>query len=261
VEVPGYETITASSSVPILPDFELQPYDTITYKYMFPGDLNDWEVMPFSMNLHNNDEQYFRVWFDGYMVVYRYYLTQESIENLREEGLPEDILAVLDTMVGQYYDNAYFFSNYFSGLADQYSSWYKYYTKAQKEVIKERVEEHDPEHFYATSTLSNCEWLANISSYTYSIIGKKGNNPVADIFLGDYNLFWDMQNGSTWPREYWLSVETCSPEFFDYYKTYALQVSQRMNSYADVVEVYTNVENGLGIFAGYNHQRVYLFEF
>jgi hypothetical protein len=259
VEVPGYETITASSSVPAKPECDIEPFDTTFSKYMFLGDLCDYIVMPLSVNLNSTEASYYLMGFEGYHPEYRYFYTEESISNLREDGLPEDILAVFDSLVGLYFDSQYFVYDYLLPFKDEYGT--KYYSKAVKEVLSERVEEYDPDRFFAICIWSACVWLDNISAYSYAIIGENTNYTDADIYLGDQDLSRYVLSETKQDLEYWLKVRTCSPEFYNYYKSYVIQVSQRYNSYADAIEVDTNIENGYGIFAGYNQQKIHFLDY
>ena len=260
-DVPGYDVVTATSSVPSMPEVELQPFDTVSYLYLFSGSLSDMEVMPISFNFNNTEEQYFRLCFESYWIKYRYYITQEAIDYMRKKDVPEDIIAVFEGLIGQYFTSSNFALSYILEFYDEYGqSCYNYYSIIKKKVIGEKIQEYDADSFNAVETLSNCDWLENISYYTFSVIGIGGNMPTADIYLSDSGLFLRLQEGYTSKFEYWLNVETCSPEYYKYYKTYVLQVSQRGNSYADAVEVYSNIENGLGIFAGYNVQKVYILQ-
>ncbi len=263
VEVPGFETITASSSVPGKPECKLEPFDTVFSKYMFPNDLIDYEVLPLTVDINNPDKLYYLFGFEGYPPVYRYYISPEAIANMREDGIPGDILDVLDNLYGQYYGSRYFIQEYVRQFSDEYTtgelSTYEYII--MNDVIKERIEEYNPARYYAIPIFSDCEWLSNISSDTYAIVGENKNKQSAGVFLGDQNLPWDMQNKSKRGREYWLKIETCSSDFYQYYKTYSLQVSQRLNPYAEAIEVYSNITNGLGIFAGYNQQRIHVLDY
>jgi hypothetical protein len=56
----------------------------------------------------------------------------------------------------------------------------------------------------------------------------------------------------------YLDVLTCSPDFYQYFRTYIINASERVNPFAEPIEVYSNIENGLGIFAGYSMQRILL---
>ena len=262
IEVPGFEMITATSSVPRKPQCEIELFDTIWTKYMFPNQLLDYEVMPFTINLGNTNEQYYKFGFYGYRLEYKYYITLAAIGNMREKGIPEDILGELNDMLGQYYDYDWFISDCVYHFSDKYN-WEEidnFVQIVRDEILKER-KDYDPDRLFRSSTFSNCDWLGNVSSCASEIIGENNNRNTAEIFFGDSNLAWAMQAGYTCDNEYWLRVETCSPEFYKYYKTYVLQVTQRMNPYAETIKVYSNITNGLGIFAGYNLQMIHFFDY
>lgn len=263
VELPGFRTITATSSVPGKPECEVLPFGTVWSKYMFPNDLLDYDVLPVSVSMGNAGEEFYRFQFKKYNPEFRYLVSPEAIESMRKKSIPEDILAVLDDLYGQYYDNPYFVVQYTRQFANKYSpaELSTFEQIVIREVIKERVEEYDTERFSLLPVFSDCSWIVNIASYTNAVIGENKNEQDAGLFLGDWNLSWAMQNGKKEDKEYWLYIETCSPEFYRYYKTYILQVSQRMNPYAETIKVYSNITNGVGIFAGYNRQMIHFFDY
>ncbi|VAW12841.1 hypothetical protein MNBD_BACTEROID01-170 [hydrothermal vent metagenome] len=58
--------------------------------------------------------------------------------------------------------------------------------------------------------------------------------------------------------ESWLEYLDISEEFYKFQKDYMLQLSNRGNINASPVLVYNNIENGVGIFAGYRRQLFHL---
>ena len=61
--------------------------------------------------------------------------------------------------------------------------------------------------------------------------------------------------------EFWLEIIRGDTDYIEYYRTYILQVSQRINPYSEPVMVYSNINNATGIFAGYNRQMIHLFNY
>lgn len=261
VDVPGYEIITASSSIPVKPDCYIENFDTTFIQYFFSGGLVDYSVMPLSVNLNNTKAAYFIMDFEGYQIDYGYFITDESISNLRDNGYPEELLAVLDSLVGSYFSNYRFVVDYLEPYKEEYSSYIDYKWDAIDEIIYGKIEEeYDPDHFYSISTFSASAWLENISTYDLAILGENSDYTHADIYIGDQNLYSHFYSEKPLYTEYWLRIRTCSREFYEYYESYATQVSQRYSSYSDVVVLDSNIENGYGIFAGYNQQRIHFFD-
>jgi len=59
----------------------------------------------------------------------------------------------------------------------------------------------------------------------------------------------------------YLEIYHCSSNFFDYMKTSITQISYRINPFTEPVKVYSNIENGAGIFAGYSKKIFQVKEF
>ncbi len=59
-------------------------------------------------------------------------------------------------------------------------------------------------------------------------------------------------------NEYWLEFLDLSNEYYLFQKDYLLQLSNRGNLNAPPILVYSNIENGTGIFAGYQKQLIRL---
>jgi len=57
-------------------------------------------------------------------------------------------------------------------------------------------------------------------------------------------------------KKFTLRLKSLSKEAYYYYKTAELQISGEYNPFAEPARVYTNLTNGLGIFAGYNESKV-----
>ncbi len=90
----------------------------------------------------------------------------------------------------------------------------------------------------------------------YSII-----NELTDyMFWVSEELYYPIGLGASgelvYDTELYLDVISCSPEFYKYFRTYIINASERINPFVEPVEVYSNIENGLGIFAGYTINRV-----
>lgn len=90
--------------------------------------------------------------------------------------------------------------------------------------------------------------------------------PLQRIFLPDKNF-----NGQTYPTRFALSdsdvysldfeefkahlfVKSVSKEMYDYYKSLAKYELSQSNLFAEPEQIFSNIKNGLGIFAGYSQQ-------
>jgi len=63
-------------------------------------------------------------------------------------------------------------------------------------------------------------------------------------------------NTSVESKKFTLNLKSLSKEAYYYYKTADMQISSENNPFSEPARVYTNITNGLGIFAGYNVSKV-----
>ena len=70
-----------------------------------------------------------------------------------------------------------------------------------------------------------------------------------------------MEQNHSRDEEFWLEAIQASKDYIEYYRTYILQVSQRINPFSEPVIVHSNIKNATGIFAGYNRQMILLFTY
>lgn len=70
------------------------------------------------------------------------------------------------------------------------------------------------------------------------------------------------KNGNKrYTEEYWLEVVGMSEDYYKYQKSYINQVTNLSNPFSSTIEVYSNIENGVGIFAGYNRQMIHFYDY
>lgn len=263
VEIPGKPVVTASSSAPEKPQCVDLAIGENWSKYMFQADLMDYDVLPVSLHIKNEDQRFWVFDMKMYRPEFQYYISEFSIQNMRKKKVPDDILARLEGLVGQYFDSQYKITESIRDFNKKYNSveMSEFEHIILDEVVEKKKEQYNPERFFPISIFSNSNWLSNISSHSYLIAGENEKNNEASLFLGDPNLAWQMQHGNGQNNEYWLNARTCSVEYYQYLRTYILQVSQRMNPYVEPIEVYSNIKNGIGIFAGYSEQSIHLFDY
>ncbi len=78
-----------------------------------------------------------------------------------------------------------------------------------------------------------------------------------DLFNGkEYKLFFkayrDFYDSNESTSVYYVKFSTISKEYYLYYISYAKHVNAQDEFFMEPVQVYTNIENGFGIFAGYS---------
>ncbi len=96
-------------------------------------------------------------------------------------------------------------------------------------------------------------------------VGENDENPVIDIASDQYYIFSDdLFNGQTFDffipfhdwsyysfKTYVIALYSVDRNMYLYYRSKALYDNRRENPFAEPVQVYTNIENGFGVFGAY----------
>ena len=263
VNAPAFERVTAYSSIPPLASFEVADFQVIWTKYMYPNDLMDYDVFPLEVLLPEPADGYslFRaLLFSPDYGYKRYLLSSRSLEELGNEGIPAKGLERLSKLIDEWHYSPEVFTDCLEGLGDHLEINF-YYNLIRDKLQQKTVARREYRAFAPLFCFSGDDWLANISYDNKIVLGINNYNTSAKLLYGDTNLFENMKRGNTQGKEYWLEVGNCSLDYYKYYRTYILQLSQRINPYSEPVVAYSNIQNGLGIFAGYQRQMIHLFNY
>ena len=259
LNVPGYETVSAGNAIPAGIEVSDVDYQDRPTTYFFSNTLETVDVAPLSLKLRSNGETFVRFRFYTFSAGYGYIsclFPSDSIEPLRSKGVPECALTKLEELTDVRYpylelkkltDDIANTCDYFL-LFDNYV-----YKKSQKDTSRVRV----PGNFEIDQIFSNTNWAHNVSIDFRTVLGTFNTAANADLFV-DY---MPAMNGYGGTREYWLEVTGMSEDYYKYQETYIRQAFQAANPYTEVVEVHSNITNGVGIFAGFNHQMVHLYDY
>lgn len=261
IDVPEYETITAQSSIPVSATASLGNLEINWSKYMYPNDLIDYDVFPLTIFWNEPVAKGYLLFrghiFDPAFGYKRYRLPALSLENLKNRGIPEKGIERLAALTDEWQANIQVFFNCVDGLGDIVEQ-VNYYNLIDEELQEMKVSTRELEAFLPAGCFSNDSWLSNISYNTYTVLGKSEFVEEASLFYCEPNLRYAMEKGNKQGKEYWLEVTQGDDNFYEYYRTYILQISQRVNPYSEPVSVYSNIKNGVGVFAGYHRQMIHL---
>lgn len=265
VNIPGHSEISAESTVPdfvkaSVPDFEIK-----WVKYLYPNNLMDYDVFPlqvdFGETVHNARFLFRSYYFDPNVGYKRYMLTTQSLEKLKLAGLPENVYRESIKLVDQWLVNLWTFTHILYDFVDEYNLRAKLVHLLHQELKQKTVSEREYEAFGRSVCFGNDFWLNNVSYDVMTTIGEAENVTQAKLLYANANLKYSMEHNNSLNQEFWLEALQASKDYIEYYRTYILQVSQRINPYSEPVMVHTNIKNATGIFAGYNRQMVFLFTY
>ena len=261
VRDPKGETITATSSIPVKPgvsDIIASTQQTIYYSN---ANLGDYSVMQWSFRITANNQPNF-VCFSlttfntkyGYL---RYMVTKETISALREKKFPEDYLSELGKLIGVSM-SSYDYWGIIRKIAEKYEPPYNVDITSKLKEIKVTTRYDDA--FLSGYLFSNSLGLNNVSRDIWNVLGEYNGEKEVSLFVSDVPVL-NKGSQTNFKEEYWLEVNGMSEDYYKYLKTYIKQVETKGNPFASVIEVHSNITNGVGIFAGYNRQMIHFHDY
>ncbi len=265
VNIPGHMEITAESKVPGFVEVTVPDFEVKWVKYLYSNNLMDYDVFPLQVNFGETVQEaryLFRAYYfdprEGYK---RYLLTMDSLEKLKKAGLPENAYRESVKLVDQWLVSQWTFEHILRDFVDEFNLKARLAHLIQQELKQKTVSTREYEAFGRSVCFGNDFWLNNVSYDVMTTIGEAENVTHAKLLYANANLKYSMEHNSSRDEEFWLEAIQASKDYVDYYRTYILQVSQRINPYSEPVMVHSNINNGTGIFAGFNRQMILLFTY
>lgn len=260
------KTIRAKSTIPSAVDVSSLVFTNQHTIYYSSPNLMDYDVAPLDVELSPGEAVSFvrcRFYWFNTADITSYVVTDQTIATLRAKQFPEDFLAELSTLTGQYIapydlqDEIRYNIMWKYGLID-----YEQYTDTVFPAI-EKVETGLRDDAYTNDLIfSTSSWLGNVSRDKFNVLGELDKPESATLFVSYYPAMNQQSYGfKPYQIEYWLEVVTMSKDYYNYQKSYINQVVNISNPFASPIEVYTNIENGVGIFAGYSRQMIHFYDF
>lgn len=257
--------LMAKSSIPQVPVLsEINP-GTQKAIYFSNANLSDYEVFPLGFKISGSNNQNF-VRFrlrtfnteQGYL---RFSVTANMISTLRNENLSEDFLNDLGKLVGVSLGRY----NYYEVIQVVFRKYNIQFTNDLSNIVLRTIKEtkvnyRNEDSFRTGIIFSNNAWSSNVSRDIFNVLGEYTGTVDANLFM-DYLPVWNKWDRTDYKEEYWLEVVGMSEDYYKYQKSYIKQVVNQSNPFASVIEVYSNIENGVGIFAGYNRQMIHLHDY
>lgn len=71
-----------------------------------------------------------------------------------------------------------------------------------------------------------------------------------------FEPIFEYTHAASTPKEIIIELRTVSKEYYDYYSSIYRQSSQESTPFSDATIIYSNITNGLGVFAGFSKDRV-----
>lgn len=254
------DTITSQSSIPVKPiisDIKPSTQNTVYYSN---ANLSDYFVLPLDFKITGNDQANFvrfRLFtFNTDWGYKRYLVTKETISALREKKLSESFISELEKLIGVSM-SSYDYWTTIREIGEKYGLPYNGGISIAISNLKElKVTTRYDDSFLADLIFSNSVGLINVSKDKWNVLGEYRGLKEVSLFVSYYPVM-NKNDQTNYKEEYWLEVTGMSEDYYKYLKTYIKQVENKSNPFASVIEVHSNILNGVGIFAGYNRQMIH----
>lgn len=256
------EKITAKSSIPVEPVIsEINPSTQKTI-YFSNANLSDYPVLPLnfkiSADVQTNFVRFKLYTFNTKWGYTRYMVTKAIISELREEKYPEDFISELEKLIGVSM-NLEQSRSLVREIGEKYGLAFNGVIGIGMAIskLKEiKVTTRYDDAFQSGLLFSNNAWSNNVSKDIFNVLGEFSGTIETNLFVS-YIPVLNKNTQTDYKEEYWLQVVSMSEDYYKYQKSFIKQVVNQSNPFASVIEVYSNIQNGVGIFAGYNRQMIH----
>lgn len=258
VRAEGSKIITAKSYIPVTPAISSIDAGTQNTIYFSNPNLSDYPVLPWNFTISGSENPNFvrfRVKsFNTNLGYKRYMVTKETISELREKKFPEDFLSELGQLIGVSMSSYQYWPK-IREIAKKYEPPYNGIdiTPMLKEI---KVTTRYDDAFLTNYLFSNSLGFNNVSKDIFNVMGEYQGLKEVSLFVS-YIPVLNKNDRTDYKEEYWLEVVGMSEDYYHYQKSYIKQVVNLNNPFSSVIEVHSNIQNGVGIFAGYNRQMVH----
>lgn len=198
-------------------------------------------------------------------------ITETSIQQYTQTYIPDSLILSLDEIKFYEFNSINEFSDSISGL----SAWNYYsYIRYRDTLLAYASKTLDTINRIRVDNLelySNDLNFKNLSVDASIVLGSTENindeSYKLDLYLDNYVLY-DWENSgfsfdsiSYRMRNYEIYVElrTISEGMYNYLRTLNMQLVNRLNPFSEPVSVFSNIENGVGIFAGYSEELIKIY--
>lgn len=258
------DEITAKSVIPVKPVIsEINPSTQKTI-YFSNANLSDYPVLPLNFHIAGDVQPNFvrfRIYTfntkEGYT---RYMVTQETISELHERRFPLGFLSELEKLIGvsMTEDQSW---RVIREMGEKYGLPFNGGIGVVLSELKEiKVTTRYDDAFSSGLLFSNNAWSSNVSKDVFNVMGEFYGTAESNLFV-TYIPVLNKNDRTDYKEEYWLEVVGMSADYYKYQKSYIKQVENKNNPFASVIEVYTNIQNGVGIFGGYNRQMIHFHDY
>lgn len=277
VQVPDHKPIYAFSKIPEKSTIVSSNFDTIT-TYFVPD--NVFDHVPgnrVELTLHSPSDTvcYYELLGYKYNVdTYTEFIINDRVlEKLRQyrfpdhygrSKLPEDYIEQLAQLKGK---NPVGQDSLFKliGKYTHTDAW-NYLVYNFCETIRHSPPVYDPKTFWATSLYSKGGNFYNITGDSHGVFGQildpdSSDAPKIRLFMGEIYRTQGIHDEFNENRitEAWVELYSLSQEMYRYQTSYLNQIINEQDPFAEPVQVYSNIHNGIGIFAGYQTERIKIY--
>lgn len=257
------EIIKAKSMIPASPVISSLNYIDQKTMYFFNANITNYESYLLNLQITGVEPQNFVCFrfysFNTERGYLRYTVTNETITELREQNFKENILSELEELINISMGSDQKYS-LIGRIVKKYNIPWTQENKIHAALTETKIKYRSEDAFRSQYLFSNNNWLNNVSRDTYNVFGEYANNHDVTLFVSSQPA--DNKNEDLdYTEEYWLEVVGMSEDYYKYQRSAIKQAVNKDNPFASFVEVHSNIENGVGIFAGYNKQMIHFYDY
>lgn len=265
VTVPGYQKITATDNIPAGAQISNIIFDTSLIS-ITPTVFSDAvKTYPVSVNITDIDRasKYYLLrplYYDkDELKIYK--VTQNTLDELRKiRRISAGDSSKLATILNEEYRGISAFKNSLTRLAASLA----FNERIYKYSYFDTFSTYSPSLFLHQRAYVNDIYFRHLADDFYSVFGEK----IANMSFNAYklSLLYNFNPGGALilvnnelvkkDVEWYLEVNTLSESAYKYFTTYLQNIANRNHPFAEHVNVFSNVSNGLGIFAGMETSRI-----
>jgi Domain of unknown function (DUF4249) len=270
VEIPGYAMASASNRIPAPLQITGTGIDSTVITFVYNPFYTPAEVFTATLKLSDNNPG------KSYYLLQPYYYRKEelnlykvtpaSIDSLRKYGLLNTAPGFNDSLILSVIFDTVFYgkTNFVKRLTDLYQPRAYPFFLVNRFAKVGTFNTRFPHYYQANKAYVNDIAFNQQQDYYAAIFGEKKEQHTLNIYpLNLFSSYYPdgfkfIVNGIVQKPEveYYVLVSSLSQEGYKYYSTYIQNIASRGNPFAEPKNVYSNINNGTGIFAGRNSTLV-----
>ncbi|MBX9785056.1 MAG: DUF4249 domain-containing protein [Chitinophagaceae bacterium] len=267
VNIPGYKTVTAKDKIPPAAQTAFLNVDTTLSTYSYSPFDDPAEVFVATISFNDNEP------IDKYYMITPYYYEKDELKIYKVTKATIDSLLKYryiapnnnDSLIlSQIFDSLFYGKRAFEAKLKSIYFPRSFSSQITTFTAVGTFNTYYPDLFKYHKIYSSDIYFKQLQDYYSSVFGEKKSditltNYPLRLFLGYYPGGVPVNFNNVLTRidaEIYLEISTLSNNGYKYFTTYTQNIANRTNPFTELKNVFSNIQNGAGIFAGANNIRV-----